>query len=202
MHSLNYIPDLGKVNDVDQYEKDKIRKIKPEFSEGNKRILLSTMKNLPRCKIILEIGVARKSRETSSTWALLENKPKDCWYFGVDVQPRDYVYSWPVADDKTILLNVSSSQLLYIMDIIEKKSSYREIDLIHIDGRHSVNQVLEDWQFALYLTTFGAVVLHDTNYHPGPVELVKAIDRKKFTVRSYFKKEKNDWGITVVKRRV
>jgi len=201
MHSLKYIPDLGKMNDVDQYEKDKKIKIKPEYSEGNKRILLSTMNSLPRCKIIVEIGVARKSREESSTWALLENKPKDTYYFGIDINDRGYVNSWPVSDDKTFLLRLDSASIKNVMDYIERNSSYREIDLLHIDGWHSVNQILKDWEYALYLTTYGAVVLHDTNFHPGPVELVKAIDRKKFSVRSYFKKEKNDWGITVLKRK-
>ena len=201
MHSLKYIPDLGNDNDVDIFEKDK-KKIKPEYSDGNRRILVSTMKNLKRCKIIVEIGVARKAKETSSTWALLENKPKDCWYFGIDIGVRQYVYDWPIADNKTILLTIDSANIKSVMNHIESVSGYREIDLLHIDGWHSVNQILKDWQYALYLTLFGAVVLHDTNYHPGPVELVKAIDREKFSVRSYFKKEKNDWGLTVVKRRV
>jgi hypothetical protein len=37
--------------------------------------------------------------------------------------------------------------------------------------------------------------MHDTNNHPGPLNVLKAIDRSIFEVREPYKGRYDDWGI-------
>ena len=74
-----------------------------------------------------------------------------------------------------------------------------ELDLIMIDGWHSVNMCINDWQYTEKLSATGVVVLHDINFHPGPVVLFDAI------ADNLFEKEKfgvgeADWGIATAIR--
>jgi hypothetical protein len=45
----------------------------------------------------------------------------------------------------------------------------------------------------------GVMAFHDTNYHPGPVALLDAIDTDIFSVE-LFGRDESDWGVGVVQR--
>lgn len=45
----------------------------------------------------------------------------------------------------------------------------------------------------------GVMAFHDTNYHPGPVALLDAIDTDIFSVE-WFGRGEADWGVGVVQR--
>lgn len=199
IYGLNYKPDLGnkKINNRDAPIVK--RKMKQEFSECNHAVLKEVILSIKnKCKTILEIGVARNDIK-SSTYTLLNNKNDKCFYFGVDLNDKSFL------DDKNkniYTTKTSSSETDKIIDFIKEKTNRKTVkfDLIHIDGWHSVNQILDDWKFVKLLSKNGLVVLHDTNFHPGPSELIKAIDTEKFEVDRRCINEK-DWGITIVKRK-
>ena len=82
---------------------------------------------------------------------------------------------------------------------VEKKMAdigMKDIDILMIDGDHSINSVYKDWYYARHLANEGLVVMHDTNAHPGPVMLLKSIDKKVFDVYKYCN-DIRDWGISV-----
>ena len=45
-------------------------------------------------------------------------------------------------------------------------------------------------------------MLHDTNWHPGPRELLKAIDREVFCITEFFSGSLEDWGVAVIRRKL
>ena len=57
-----------------------------------------------------------------------------------------------------------------------------ELDFIFIDGYHSVNQVLLDWEYVNLLSPWGVVAFHDVNYHPGPARFMRNLDRSSWVV--------------------
>ncbi|HBW87059.1 MAG TPA: hypothetical protein DEF82_10075, partial [Crocinitomicaceae bacterium] len=138
-------------------------------------------KAIDACKIkprtFLEIGVCRNG-QTSSTHTIIKNIPEGGTYLGVDL------------DDKSFLNNASKG----IHTIKTSSSNYEEVvsklkslgvetlDFIFIDGWHSINQVLKDWEYTNLLSDGGVVALHDTTAHPGPFYFMKFLDRNKWEV--------------------
>ena len=74
-----------------------------------------------------------------------------------------------------------------------------KLSILFIDGWHSLNAVINDWQYVDMLSDNGIVVFHDTNYHPGPTIFVEAIDGKMFRVEKYFESQ-DDYGVSVAYR--
>ena len=177
---------IPNTRDADRDKPYESRKVVDEFSPCNHLILKQALEETPECKVILEIGVARNN-----------NKPKDTYYLGIDLNDKSFLDN-PV--NKVYTLKISSSNYKEIMKYITSTFGTDVIDFIHIDGWHSVNQILDDWKFVNNLSKQGTVALHDTNVHPGPVHLIKAIDKTKFDVRKKCVGI-DDWGITIVKRK-
>lgn len=197
---LTYIPDLGskKANNRDTPSNLTDRVIL-DFSTGNREVLLKEfLKIKDKVKTILEIGVARikngASMSTVSTGVFIEEKNANTYYVGVDIEDRSFVQG-----PNVFTLKTSSSQTEKILDFINDKTGSKVIDVLFIDGWHSVEQILNDWKFAKYVSKGGLVFVHDTNRHPGPVELIKAVDRDVFSVKKYCESE-DDWGLTVLTR--
>lgn len=139
---------------------------------------------------VMEIGVSRNG-DRSFTRAILNNKPDDVPYLGVDLNDKTYLYD----DSKKIYtLQENSFNQSVVRDYI-KYIEMNKISLLFIDGWHSVNAVINDWMYSDLLSENGIVVFHDTNYHPGPALFLPAIDDKLFKVESYF--ESNDYGMAV-----
>jgi hypothetical protein len=166
------------------------RKITREFSEANRNILIAAMTCLPYPINIVEIGVNRNGA-LSSTTSILENKKPDDRYFGIDLSgPQLY----GVTGDNVFTFCGDSGAYEAVLSDMEAHDM-RSIDLLVIDGWHSVNQVLKDWNYSDLFNTGSIVLMHDTNYHPGPSLVFDAIDEKKFKKHKFMAGSVEDWGI-------
>lgn len=173
----------------------------PDFSELDRFFLEKKFKSIKsQCKTILEIGVSRgKGFSQTSTSIFLGNKESDCYYFGVDIEDKSYLSS------VTSLVNTiqtRSENIDEVMQTIESITGKRQIDFLFIDGWHSINQVLIEWEYTKYISNDAIIGFHDTAYHPGPFFFLDAIDQNKWGV------EKNlcelnalDYGIGFVTRK-
>lgn len=145
-----------------------------------------------RCSNILEIGVDH-TNTVSSTSIILRNKNINSTYLGVDIHNKAYL------DNKennvhTLLANSANTELIY-SKLSELNIKQKSIHFIYIDGWHSVNQVLAEWDYISdYLAPDGVAVFHDTNYHPGSRLIFDCIDENIFTTKKYFENEAN-WGL-------
>jgi len=175
------------------------------FSEDNKKILRSEMKKL-KPKSILEIGVCKYKYKASSSRILMEEKPKDCVYLGVDILDKSSLNK-PNLNVHTIMC--SSSERGQV-EARFKELGVDKVDLIMIDGWHSINAVVNDWQFTEILSDGGVVLFHDTNVHTGPVAVLDAIDETIWDVKKFCLDKKKgkegkmifaDWGIAVAKKK-
>lgn len=147
-------------------------------------------------KLIVEIGVNRsESYEVSSTSTLLKLKPDECMYVGMDLDDKSSINS---VEKNVFTLRCDSAdyQMLYkLMDWY----GHEQIDFMFVDGWHSVNQVIKEWKYWERMIDKGVMAFHDTNYHPGPVALLDAIDTDIFSVE-WFGRGESDWGVGVVQR--
>jgi hypothetical protein len=171
------------------------RSVKQEFSQCNQATLREALRSLKDPTAILEIGMERRPNDPHcSTTVLVNEKPKDCVYIGVDMRDCRYIEN---ADKNTHMMVTDSGDVRAVMGRA-RELGIEQFDLIHIDGWHSVNQVIIDWQYVEFLRPGGVVVAHDSNEHFGPVALFEAVDPQ------YFAKERrcgapNDWGISIYK---
>lgn len=138
---------------------------------------------------IMEIGVSRNKR--SFTDALLNNKPDNIPYLGIDINDKSFLNN----DDKKIYTIVSDSREY------EKNISYasniglEKISILFIDGFHSLNMVINDWRYTELLSDNGIVILHDTNYHP-PSLFIDFIDTNIYNVVQLCQLD-DDYGISI-----
>jgi len=160
-----------------------------EVTECNRVSLLNKFEKIKdKCNAILEIGIARNNEE-SFCHVFLKNKKKDCIYVGIDIEDRSFI------DDKEKnIYTIKDSSSNYVSNLEKfKELGIDKFDFIFIDGWHSINQVLIDWEYTNLLSDHGIVGLHDTSCHPGPYYFIKNLDLEKWEV------EKNccpdDWGI-------
>jgi predicted O-methyltransferase YrrM len=126
---------------------------------------------------------------------LMREKPIDSFYLGVDIDDRSYLDDaskniWTVRAD-------SNSQSTIRSFLADKQIS--QLDLLFIDGWHSVNTCVNDWSFTDMLAPKGVVLLHDTNAHPGCVALFDAVDENLFEKQRFCTEYDN--GIAVFRRK-
>jgi hypothetical protein len=153
---------------------------------------------------ILEIGVNRIEKDGGSTKEgesfssiMLELKRKKTKYFGIDVFDKTYFND--ITNNVHIIHNDSSN---YNTNVSVLKSHGVEIiDLLFIDGWHSIMQVTRDWEYTNLLSDHGVVVFHDTNYHPGPRDFCAALNREMWNV-DYHCTNNDDWGIAFVTKKL
>ena len=210
-YGLKYLPYMPSRNEEDGFP-EILRKVKTgipkEFSDNDINILLAALNKLgTNCKLIVEIGINRSRSEdpnafdyvgNNSTIQLIKNKDGECKYLGIDVNRTnvDSINKNHEDDDTVLAVCIDSSNTETIEQIF-KSTGCDKIDLLHIDGHHSVNQVIKDWKLVRNLSSHGIVVLHDTNHHPGPTQILKAIDRDLFKVTRYYNDRTDDWGIKI-----
>lgn len=139
---------------------------------------------------IMEIGVSRNGEE-SFTKAILNNKPDNIPYLGVDLDDKSYLND---ENKKIYTIKENSFNQEAIRSYI-KEIGMEKISLLFIDGWHSVNAVINDWLYADLLSESGIVIFHDTNSHPGPAIFLSAIDEKIFRVQTFF--HENDYGMGI-----
>lgn len=145
--------------------------------------------------VILEIGVDRpyQAGQPSSTKILVGYKRPMATYIGVDRDQKN------ISGENVHFIQGDSSNHKLVWDVMDTLQ-LEKIDLLFIDGLHSVNQIVRDWQYTQRLSDGGAVVMHDTNIHPGPTLLFEAIDGALFDKQKYGEIQ-SDWGISVCRRK-
>jgi hypothetical protein len=194
-YGLTYVPSNGDKDRPPNFAAAK-KRISRVYSTRDQSVLREAFRSLAgQRRLVLEIGVSNHGDGASGTQVLLVELPADVLYLGVDTQDKCYIERANVHT-----LRCDSSDLERVMAKVEELCGERVIDFLHIDGWHSVDQVVRDWRYAEFVSPFGVIVLHDTNFHPGPVALLPAIDRELFDVNQFFKERDDDWGITVVRK--
>ena len=152
-------------------------------------------------KSILEIGVnVYKKPLLSTTRAILDTKQDDCTYLGIDVNNKSSINR----EDKHIYtITIDSGERSKIRaKMIEL--GMLTIDLLLIDGDHSIDMTINDWCFVEFLSPNGIVIIHDTNIHIGPRSVFDAIDEMSFSKKLIGSEMKSgkfpDYGMGLVRR--
>lgn len=160
-----------------------------EFTECNKNALLSKFLSIrDTCNAILEIGVCR-NKEKSSTYVFLNNKLPQTKYVGIDIVDKKFLN-----DEEKNIYTIKASSSDKENNISKFKSlGIDKFDFIFIDGWHSINQVLRDWEYTELLSDHGIVAFHDTAEHPGPFLFIKNLNTDKWNVETNVCPD--DWGI-------
>jgi len=149
-----------------------------EFTDANKKMLKNSFLQVrDKCKAVLEIGVHRNNQD-SSTHIFLQNKNPETKYIGVDIVDKSFLDN---AEENVYTIKEDSSNYDQILSYLESVGVY-EIDYLFIDGWHSINQVLRDWEFTRILSKDGIVGFHDTTRHPGPKFFIENLDKDKWDV--------------------
>jgi hypothetical protein len=167
-----------------------------EVSDENYVVSEEVVKSLgDRCKVIVEIGVNRNG-DRSMTQAYLKNKSSDCIYFGIDMESKVFLND---TENNIHTITANSFEQDRIRTAM-KEIGIEKIDILAIDGWHSVNTAINDWKYADMLSDHGVVVLHDTNTHPGPVLLFEAVDENLFDKQRHCT-DYIDYGIATFKKK-
>lgn len=152
-----------------------------------KEVFLNARDN---CRSILEIGV----NQYGFTQTFMENKLPGTVYVGIDIEDKSFLNN---KEQNIHTIKNSSSNYEENISIINDLG-ITEFDFIFIDGWHSINQVLADWEYTNLLSSTGLVGFHDTNYHPGPNLFVNALDTSKWFVENNC--PQTDWGVGFLTR--
>jgi cephalosporin hydroxylase len=150
-----------------------------EVTECNREALKQQfLKVKNNCKAILEIGIGRNGKDSFAT-VFFENKNNDTKYVGVDIEDRSWLVDY---GENIFTIQGNSSNYDEIVEIIKDKFEIEKFDFIFIDGLHSLNQVLKDWEYTNLLSDTGIVGLHDTSHHIGPFLFIRNLDKNKWDV--------------------
>ena len=167
----------------------------PEISECNHSTCESVLRDLgDRCGAILEIGVNRSGPENLSQ-IFMGQKPDHCIYLGVDLVDKIYLDD-PSKNIHTLCCNSHEQDL--IRNRLAELGVAR-LDLLMIDGWHSVHTTINDWRYADLLSDHGIVLVHDVNTHPGDIALCEAVDEAVFEKTMLCPGA--DYGIAMFRRR-
>ncbi len=175
------------------------QKVRIEFSPLNQDILAGEIRKQDR--VLVEIGVCRGRWEHSSTRTLVENKHPNAVYIGIDCEDRSHILPKVQEFGRADILRCDSGEVAMVMSVI-KKFGYTKIDVLFIDGDHSVVRVLKEWEsYVPHLSEEGVIIFHDTTVHPGPAAIYDAIDESHFDKHKYFADRDDDWGIASVRKK-
>ena len=160
-----------------------------EFTQKNRELLLEYFNYVKNhCTAILEIGVCRNG-DNSSTRILLQNKKPDTIYVGIDLDDKSFLND---TEKNIYTIRGNSGNILENMKQMNKWG-VETFEFIFIDGWHSINQVLADWEYTRWLSDNGLVALHDVSGHPGPYYFIKALNKEKWNVEENLSPE--DYGL-------
>lgn len=162
----------------------------PEVSDCNLGVVADVMERIrSTCGVVMEIGVHRNEGR-SMTNILMDKRPPNSIYLGIDIDDKSYLNNF---DKKTYTVRCNSHDQLVIRNKL-KSIGANKIDVLMIDGWHSVNTCVNDWKYVDLLSDNGVVILHDTNAHPGCVALFDAVDETLFD-KERFCTDPSDMGI-------
>lgn len=166
-----------------------------EFSECNRISLTEQfLKVKDKCRSIVEIGVCRNKKD-SSTYCFLNNKKDETIYAGIDLEDKAFLNN---ASKNIFTIKNNSADYENNMQFF-KRCGISEIDFLFIDGNHSINEVLWEWEYTNILSEDGIVGFHDTSGHEGPYEFIRALDKNKWDVIENACPD--DYGIGFAKRK-
>jgi len=144
-----------------------------QFSICNKKVLIDLIKSKPHASLFVEIGTA-SAYTVSSTETIINNKTEDCLFYTIDIAER-------ILSEAGLYKNISIIQSDSTGDKVKELLQGKRIDILFIDGDHSIDRVFAEYEFYLpYMKDDGIIVLHDTTMHPGPLLLIEAIDTNIF----------------------
>jgi hypothetical protein len=167
-----------------------------EVSDGNLDVVRQAVSELgTNLAAALEIGVNRNG-DRSMSRIIMDQRPPLSYYMGIDIEDKSYLND---ESANTWTMQISSAERAKISDRL-KQLGIGNLDLIMIDGWHSVNMCVNDWQFTERLSDHGIVLLHDTNTHPGCVALFEAVDERLW-IKQRFCLE-HDFGIATFRKRI
>jgi len=162
-----------------------------EISECNASAVYQRFMSVrDRCRAILEIGVDNNN-DKSITRILLDNKLENTIYVGLDIKDKTYLN-----DQNKNIYTIQNDSLQY-QDNLEKIRSFGvdQFDFIFIDGWHSINHMLGDWEYTNLLSSFGIVGIHDVRLHPGPSRFIQSLNQEIWNVEENVCPTGEDWGI-------
>lgn len=169
-------------------------KTKHDFSIANQNALKNVLTRLDGpLTSILEIGVSRdRFKWETSTGIFLDYKSDDCVYLGVDIEDKSFLDD----PEKNIYTIQSDSGDIESITNMLDSLGVEQLDFIMIDGWHSINQVLQEWEYTSLLSDHGIVAFHDVAYHPGPHLFVNNLNTTKWNViPNLCALDKQDFGI-------
>jgi hypothetical protein len=149
---------------------------------------------------VVEIGVcAVKNNDTinnSTTGLFITNKRKQDFYIGIDIIRRN---TWDDNENNVYTIHSPSE---YFDENINKlnEMGVNEIDILMIDGWHSMEQLYKEWQYTRILSSVGVVIINSVNLYPGPYYICKSIDDTKYHIYRYLSDVKDN-GICVAVRK-
>jgi hypothetical protein len=165
-----------------------------EVSDLNLTVLDHFSNTVPDNGLIVEIGVWRdpNSQTKTSTQLFLEKKKDSTHYLGIDIQDRPHVKNYRPNCD---VLQIDSGNTTFIENYI--RSIYnKEIDLLFIDGLHSLEQVKKEIALISLVRKGGIIGFHDISAHCGPNMWIEAFDPEKFEIHKFHRD--HDWGIGIL----
>jgi hypothetical protein len=164
-----------------------------EMSDMNLAVVKNCIKMLGnRCKFIVEIGVRRNPDIQNTTDIYLNEKSDDCVYLGIDIEDRAYIKNMK---PNVHFLQTDSGDYEKIMTYINTHIK-RQIDMLFIDGWHSINQVGKEIQLINNVNLGGFIGFHDIAFHPGPNTWMDAFNPEYFEIMKF--NEPNDYGIGIL----
>jgi len=193
IYGLKYLPSIGSLDSEDYLPGmfDNI-KVTQTFSKKNQDKLLEYFNKIKhKCNCIVEVGVDRDGYDASSTSIFIENKLDETFYIGIDTVNKSNLNN---KQKNIYTLQTNSHNRVHAYEFLDSLG-INKIDFLFIDGYHSINTVVNDWQYTEKLSDFGIVGFHDTNYHPGPLYVFDAIDEKLYKKNKYFENLNDDWGV-------
>lgn len=195
IHGLKYIPyftDEGN-NDSDSLDyqgPNPPREVSPESYELVKNELF----NYKDCKAILEIGIFQNIKGFS--YLLSTEKQTNTIYVGLDIDEKRYL-GQPI--DNIFIIKSDSKDQEFVRQELRKLGVYK-LSILFIDGFHSLNMVVNDFKYSDLVEPGGLIFLHDTNFHPGPNLLYRAVDENVFDKELYFDNN-NDYGLAILRKK-
>lgn len=195
VHGLRFFPSLEPDIDNDQDMPPYGWVSQVEVTDCNLAVVRSVVEELgDNLRATMEIGVNRNG-ERSMSRVMMDERPKGSFYLGVDIEDKSYLDD-PASNTWTIKANSHDQD--GIRGFLANKG-VKKLDLLFIDGWHSINTCVNDWLYADLLSPHGIVILHDTNSHPGPIGLFEAINEDLYVKERHCLD--NDFGIAVVRRK-
>jgi hypothetical protein len=187
---------MGTKGNIMKWEKDLVRDIRTgrafddqdapyrmvsspgEVTECNRAALTERFLRVrDKATAILEIGICR-NHEDSHTFCFLNNKKPETIYVGIDIDDKTFLNN---KEQNIHTIKGTSSNVLENMEVC-KSLGVEKFDFIFIDGLHSINQVLIDWEYSNWLADDGIIGFHDVTAHPGPAMFIEALNKDLWNV--------------------